>query len=132
MSLHGLYLGSPSAESIFALHMERTYIGAVHKMINFHFYSWKLKKWEIFKKWKFLIWTYILMSLYGLSLRNPSTESVFILNMENRILELCVKLLILIYRMNWKIDKSLKKYEFSYMDLRLLCFYTAYISVTPQ
>ena len=33
MSLHGLFLGSPSMNSILLLHMKRTYIGAVQRGI---------------------------------------------------------------------------------------------------
>ena len=37
MISYGLYLNNPSTESIFILHMERTYIGAVRKRIYFDF-----------------------------------------------------------------------------------------------
>ena len=40
---------TPQTNLIFLLHMERTYIGAVQRRINFDF-SWKLKKWEFFEK----------------------------------------------------------------------------------
>ena len=49
MSLYGLYLRNPSIDLIFLLHMERTYIGAVQRRVNFDF-SRKLKKWEFFEK----------------------------------------------------------------------------------
>ena len=49
MSLYGLYLRNPSTDLIFLLHLERTYIGAVQRRVNFDF-SWKLKKWEFFEK----------------------------------------------------------------------------------
>ena len=38
MSLYGLYLRNPSTDLIFLLHMERTYIGAVRRGINFDFF----------------------------------------------------------------------------------------------
>ena len=55
MSLYGLYLRNPSIDLIFLLHMERTYIGAVQRRVNFDF-SGKLKKWEFFEKIK-MSWT---------------------------------------------------------------------------
>ena len=35
MSMYGLYLYNPSANSIYLSHMERTYIGAVQGGVNF-------------------------------------------------------------------------------------------------
>ena len=43
MSLYGLYLRNPLTDLILLLHMERTYIGAVQRRVNFDF-SRKLKK----------------------------------------------------------------------------------------
>ena len=49
MSLYGLYLRYPFIDLILLFHMERTYIGAVQRRVNFDF-SWKLKKWKFFEK----------------------------------------------------------------------------------
>ena len=60
MSLYGLYLRNPSRDLILLLHMERTYIEAVQRRVNFDF-SGKLKKWEFFEKnVQFLEWTCII------------------------------------------------------------------------
>ena len=81
-SLCGLYFGNLSTESILVLHMERTYIGVVHKRINFELFL-KVEKREIFEKmWIFFIWTYILMILYGLYLGHPTTKNILVLHME--------------------------------------------------
>ena len=54
MSLYGLYLGNPSTDSFFFLHMERTYIGTVQRRVICDFYR-TLKKLEIFENmWNFL------------------------------------------------------------------------------
>ena len=48
------------------------------------------------------------MSLYGLYLRKPSTDSISLSHMEKTYIELCNGGLILIFLENWKNGKSLK------------------------
>ena len=59
--------------------MERTYIGAVQRVVNFDFFF-----------------------LYGLYLTNPSLDSILLLHIEKKLLELCNGGLILICLENWK------------------------------
>ena len=53
MSLNGLYLGNPSADSILFVHMERTYIEAVQSGVNFDFsqVNKKEKSFEILRNY---------------------------------------------------------------------------------
>ena len=57
MSLYGLYLRNPSTDLIFLLHMERTYIGAVQRRVNFDFFIENGRNENSLKNVKFLIWT---------------------------------------------------------------------------
>ena len=102
-SLYGLYLRNHSTDLIFLLHMERTYIGAVQRRVNFDFFQ-KLRKWEFFEKmYNFLNGLKIFMSLYGLYIRNPSTDLIFLLRMERTYIGAVQSRVI--FWFFWKIDE---------------------------
>ena len=98
MSLYGLYLRNPSTDTIRFLHMERRYIRAVQRGDHFDF-SQKLKKEKksLKKMWNFLCRLAILMSLYGLYLRNSSTDSILFLHMERTYIGAVQRKVILIF-----------------------------------
>ena len=132
MDLYGLYLSNPSTDLILLLHMERAYIRAVQWGVNFDF-SWKLKEWEIFKiMWNCLYRLAIFMCLYGLYLRNPSTDFISLLHMERTYIWAVQR------DVNFDFSWILRKWEIyekckiSCLNLQYSWVCTACISVTPH
>ena len=121
MSLYGLYLRNPSTDLIFLLHMERTYIGAVQRRVNFDF-SWKLKNENSLKKCKISYMDFaIFMSLYGMYLRNPSTDLIFLLQMERTYIGVVQRSSIFVFFF-LKIEIFAKTENLWHVTSRLLCY----------
>ena len=79
-TLYGRVLGYPSIDFVFLWHMERTYIGAVHKLSFLkHQFFLKLEFWRIFEKcWVWGLGVIIDGSTYGRVLGYLSMDSVYL------------------------------------------------------
>ena len=72
-----------------------------------YFFFWKIENIRMLKNLKFIIWTFaILMSIWSLYLRNPSTDSIFYFHIERPYIGAVQKRVILFF--SWK----LKKWEY--------------------